>query len=248
VPLRDYLEQHLRTPNSAPPSIDDGYLAGWHFMRQCPELGRDLRTPTYFKDNWIERVNSEVINFDSTSIFIGHPTAETPLHTDSFYVSVWLGLIEGGKTIRLVPEIATDRVTNGLDTFDLANEAALAAVGVPIFEAVIEKGDLIYIPPMWWHQVRNSGVTIAVSTNYVSPYHFLVFEQQLRAKLLTPLERLASIKTEAIAAAAKDDAASLHRRSVDSAKYIENERLYLRHVLNNVESSMALLGVLEGDG
>jgi ribosomal protein L16 Arg81 hydroxylase len=34
---------------------------------------------------------------------------------------------------------------------------------------VLEAGELLYLPPGWWHHVRSLGVTISVNTWWAPP-------------------------------------------------------------------------------
>ncbi len=215
----------------------DSYVAGWHFKKNALELMNDIVVPPNFQDNLLDRVDREIINYDSMSLFIGHSRAETPLHTDSFAVCVWLANLVGLKTIRILPPVDYTNIKNGMDAFCEANVKRWTELGIPVFEASIEAGDIFVIPPGYWHQVRNQGFTVAVSTNYVSPYHFLTFEQQLRAKILAPYVRLLKLKRELYPTGQLD-------HSVESLKhfdYCSNEGQLLDYLSQQVEHEKNLL-------
>ncbi len=219
--LRDYLAFIDRAVQGVPEAQQPLYAAGWHYLKDCPTLAGDLGHPSEFSDNWIDRLKG-IINFDQTSLFIGHPAAETPLHTDSFFVSTWLVMVSGSKRVRLIPGSYTGFVKNGLDTVSESVLTELGRLGIPIFEAEISTGDALFIPPGWWHQVRNLSATIAVSNNYISRAQFLVFEQQLRAKLLKPILGLSKLRQEVTT-----NGAQLGRETLKSSRYLENERAYI---------------------
>ncbi len=208
----------------------DSYIAGWHFEKEAKSLSLDLKVPTIFSDNLLNRVNQEIINYDSTSLFIGHSRADTPLHTDSFAVCVWLANLVGKKIIRIVPPVDYQNIRNGMDAFDPKVVEYWSELGIPTFEAEIEAGDVFFFPPGYWHQVRNEGFTVAVSTNYISPYHFLTFEQQLRAKIIKPYLRLMKLKREIM-----DPEGWAHSTdAIHNFNFVQNETLFLEHLMKEL--------------
>jgi hypothetical protein len=215
---------------------EDSYVAGWHFLKNAPELLADITIPVLFRDNLLDRIDREIINYDSMSLFIGHSRAETPLHTDSFAVCVWLANIVGRKTIRVVPPIDYENIKNAMDAFDPKVVERWHQLGIPVFEALIEAGDVFVIPPGYWHQVRNEGFTVAVSTNFLSPYHFLVFEQQMKAKILAPYLKLLKLKHDLLG----EDL----DHSADCLKHFDfanTESRFLEHMSAQIEKEKAVL-------
>jgi hypothetical protein len=230
MPLREYMAFVEKAVKGVPEAQQPLYAAGWHYLKDCPALARDLSCPSEFENNWIDRLQG-IINFDQTSLFIGHPAAETPLHTDSFFVSTWLVMISGSKRVRLIPGSYAGYVKNGLDTFSDSVLIELERRHIPVFEAEIGPGDALFIPPGWWHQVRNLSATIAVSNNFVSRSHFLAFEQQLRAKLLKPILGLSKLRQEAT-----ESGAQIGHETLMSSRYLENERAYIGFLQSEVQT------------
>jgi hypothetical protein len=198
VLLKDYIDFLTHKGGKQNEIEEDSYVAGWHFAKDFPEIMDQFVLPECFQDNLLIEVNKNVINFDWVSLFIGHDKVESPLHTDSFGVSVWIANLQGMKIVRMVPPIKSDSVYNGLDLFDKNNLEKLTSERIPIFEGLIEKGDILFLPPGYWHQVRNKGFTLAVSFNYVSRQNMILFEQQLKAKLLKPYLELVKLKDKAL--------------------------------------------------
>lgn len=199
VKLGDYVT-FLQTGTSADANIDDNvYLAGWHFMKACRQVMDDITIPKCFENNLLDKINERVVSFDPISFFLGHEKVESPLHTDSFAVSVWLANLYGTKVVRLVPPRDYQNIKNGMDAFSDEFCQKMAALDIPVHEVTLEAGDILFIPPGYWHQVKNLGITIAISCNYVNQYHFLPFEQQLRAKIMAPYMKLLQLKNEVVA-------------------------------------------------
>ncbi len=226
VTLGEYLEVITDLRPETPFVNHESYVAGWHFLKNAHELLDDIEIPEIFKDNVLNRVDSEVINYDSMSLFVGHSRVETPLHTDSFAVCVWLANLVGKKVIRVIAPVDYDNIHNGLDAFDPTVVDRLGYLGIDVLEATIEAGDIFVIPPGYWHQVRNDGFTVAVSVNYISPYHFLTYEQQLKAKVLAPYLRLLKIKRELVGAKDLQHSIDVLRHF----KFVENESRFLDYM------------------
>jgi hypothetical protein len=222
----------------------DSYLAGWHFQKDAPELMNDIEIPKLFQNNLLDKISTEVINYDSWSLFIGHQNVESPLHTDSFAVSVWLANIVGEKKVRLVPPWNYSVVKNGMDMFSQSNVERVVASGLPVFDTTLKAGDILFIPPGYWHQVKNLGFTIAVSVNFVGPYHFVPFEQQLRSKVIAPYLKLLAFKKNFIT---QNSEAELSVQSLKNFKVVENETRFLDFLERQLQNERVFLEKLKKD-
>jgi hypothetical protein len=247
--ISDYLDSALRIASGGRGSDEDLYSAGWFFCNGHCELLKDITVPSYFAENWADRVQ-KVIHFDTRSILFGHPKVESPLHTDSFFVSTYFAMLKGQKRMRLVAPEHSAHVRNGFDVFDDARVRELADKGVPVYDAVVEEGDVAWFPPGWWHHVKNDTFTISMTTSFVSSFHFLPFEQQVRATLIKPLLRLAQVKDEVMAGAFPGETLHHSEKALDNAYFVRNETQYveffnrelaktgriLRHLQDRVEA------------
>lgn len=100
------------------------------------------------------------------SLYAGPSGTGSPLHQDVFGTHTWLAQIRGTKVWRLcAPEAIDEAVAFASDAF---GEHALPCT---VYEAVLSPGDLIYLPPSWWHQVKNLTETIAISGNFCTFEH-----------------------------------------------------------------------------
>ena len=187
MPLRELLLLFEKYQTSKTKDIQDLYLAGWHYNQDLPSLADDIDIPHLFDDNILPFVNDNIIKYDWSSIFIGHEDTETPNHTDSFYVAVWLALIVGRKSIRYVSSKHHKIMSDKVDLFDPNTANSLDKQGVSIYEAELESGDIAFHPSGWWHQVKNHTFNIAVSNNYVNQINYLPFMQQLLSKSVLPI-------------------------------------------------------------
>lgn len=238
--------QYIRRVEAGSEELAGDYAAGWHYKHSCDFLSDDFEIPDLFADNYIERLPKS-IGYDWSSIFIAHSKNHSPLHTDSFFVSVWLAVVHGQKTVRLIAPREDGKVTNGLNTFDEDTAAGLEEDGVPVFEGRVSAGDILFIPAGWWHEVRNDSVSIAISNNFVHRSSFLPFEQQVRAKLLPLWTALDKLRFEVTSEISESDGNLNHDKlSLVASNYASNERQLNSYLMREVTRSSRLLERIHG--
>lgn len=117
--------------------------------------------------------------YPGTSVFVSHAGSVTRLHYDASHG--FLSQIRGTKKVVLfAPDQAFNLYENPI-RFVLHNQfsalpqddcmqADLAKFGrlskADCFEAILEPGYKLYIPPFWWHQVTSLDPSISVSVAY----------------------------------------------------------------------------------
>eukprot|EP00927_Polykrikos_kofoidii_P073651 TRINITY_DN6966_c0_g2_i1.p1 TRINITY_DN6966_c0_g2~~TRINITY_DN6966_c0_g2_i1.p1 ORF type:complete len:485 (-),score=62.94 TRINITY_DN6966_c0_g2_i1:7-1398(-) len=107
-------------------------------------------------------------------IYIGERGSACETHADPIASHAWMWLASGEKLWRFAvsPHTHVDTEYGVVDT-DLFDCAAIAKANVPIgtrlFYATMRPGDLIFVPSLVFHSVRNCGteLTIAVSHNFL---------------------------------------------------------------------------------
>lgn len=97
-----------------------------------------------------------------TALYAGPPNTASGMHQDVFETHTWLAELRGEKTWRLcAPKDLQPGLGNRVNAF--GDES----IGCDVFEAILQPGDVIYLPPNWWHQVRNETTsTMAISGNF----------------------------------------------------------------------------------
>ncbi|MBS1969861.1 MAG: cupin-like domain-containing protein [Bdellovibrionales bacterium] len=222
INMKEYVD-YVKSLRTAPPTGEPMYAAGWHFAKSFSSLTQDIVIPEFFQNNLIDKIQP-IMQYDWMSLFIGHAYSQSPLHTDSFFVSTWLTCIRGSKTVRLIPG-DTPGITNGLDVFNDTIVENLIAKGVSVYEAKIEEGDTLFMPSGWWHHVINHDESIALSCNFVSPNNYLPFEQQIRGRILTPLVKLEKLSQEIL-----NSEFAYCEDSLESCRYVDNEKAFLKYI------------------
>jgi len=160
ISLKDYAE-YLTSP------LKDRhiYLAQFDIFRHFPFLEEDvLPLPDFFY-----MAGEEITRF----FFMGPAGSFTPLHRDP--KPNFLAQVVGEKYIRLhPPDVGPSVYQSGsgnvshitldvtfpcnqmLDDFPHYSDC-------PRFDCILTPGDVLYIPPGWWHFVKNKKVSISVS-------------------------------------------------------------------------------------
>ncbi|ASC71027.1 hypothetical protein XM38_019760 [Halomicronema hongdechloris C2206] len=140
-------------------------------LSSFPELRQDYDVPVYFP-NWLERLPMELqkkYRLERSTVYIGPKDSSIGLHIDSYDLPAWVALTSGRKKIIFFSPDQGDFLYGGeVNAFSPnLNQFPLYAHAKPI-EAVLEPGEVIYIPPRWWHQVKNLEDSISLNTNILN--------------------------------------------------------------------------------
>eukprot|EP00003_Mantamonas_plastica_P013814 TRINITY_DN2400_c0_g1_i4.p1 TRINITY_DN2400_c0_g1~~TRINITY_DN2400_c0_g1_i4.p1 ORF type:complete len:177 (-),score=57.00 TRINITY_DN2400_c0_g1_i4:117-647(-) len=103
-------------------------------------------------------------------IFMGAQGSGSAMHSDTFYSSAWLSVLQGRKRwIMYPPSSLSDEAE--VDAFYPDKEddafADLQARPESGFEGVLHPGEIMFVPPRWNHQVYNIDHTLALTHNYI---------------------------------------------------------------------------------
>ncbi len=158
---------------------ETGYLAQHELFEQLPALRRDILVPDYcaLEDDEGEDEEGEgqgqADEGDGRVIvnaWLGPAGTVSPTHTDPYHNL--LAQVVGAKAVRLFPPEQTpclyphrglmhnnsrvDPKAPDLARFPRFAEAA------PL-HCVLEEGEVLYIPPLWWHHIESLSVSFSVS-------------------------------------------------------------------------------------
>jgi len=190
--LREYIGYFKVTDDR-----DPYYFSDWEFSAQCPELNDAFATPKIFV-NWLDRYPDYLSSF--RWIFIGPAGSYSSLHVDTMMTAGWNGLLRGEKIWHFYPPDAGRNVYGGaVNSFKPDPAAFPLAGGLTPLLAVQKRGDIVYTPSGWWHQVYNAGPSIALAENFINSgnvatvKNFLALnEQHQELRLLEELESIYS--------------------------------------------------------
>ncbi|KAJ2089025.1 Succinyl-CoA:3-ketoacid coenzyme A transferase 1, mitochondrial [Coemansia sp. RSA 986] len=144
-----------------------GYLAQHDLLNQAFRLKRDYWLPDYTQVETCRRLNPEGSRADDdvqVNIWLGPRNTVSPLHYDSY--DNLFAQVFGFKYFRLFNPDESARLYPYEDDSQLANTSQVDVDSpdnsqFPLFaqakylECVVNPGDLLYVPPRWWHYVRS---------------------------------------------------------------------------------------------
>ncbi|KAK8936225.1 hypothetical protein KSP39_PZI013935 [Platanthera zijinensis] len=151
-----------RTKSNISPS-NVTYLAQHPLFDQIKELRNDIMIPDYCYAGGGE--------IQSLNAWFGPTGTVTPLHHDPHH-NIFAQVV-GRKYVRLYPESAsqdlyphTEFMLRNSSQIDLDNFDAKEfprTANLEFFDCILEEGELLYIPPKWWHYVRSLSTSFSVS-------------------------------------------------------------------------------------
>ena len=114
-------------------------------------LHNHIRVPGCFQSNWLPP-NCNEFGISPLSLTVSPAGNFTPMHVDGYGMQGWMLLLHGCKHWRFIaPEHA--RLRMDPSSAELPSDEPSAWEGVPRFETIARRGDLVFIPPGWAHQV-----------------------------------------------------------------------------------------------
>lgn len=149
-------------------------------IRDYPELREDYKVPAYFP-NLFERIPEKLrkkYKLEPGHLLIGHKNTSIGLHYDSHHENAWVALISGKKRIVLFSPDQQDFLYDGkVDAFNPDLERFPLYKNANPVECTLNQGEIIYIPPDWWHHVKNIEDTITLQHNSIDKWNSeLVFQ------------------------------------------------------------------------
>jgi lysine-specific demethylase 8 len=169
------------------------YLAQHELFTQLPRLRNDIPTPDLCHTSppphpLSPSMNKPELPLPLVNAWFGPAGTITPLHTDGYHNL--LAQVVGAKYVRLYSPLDSEALCprgeddDGIDmhntsTIDVgvaegwdpppAGEAAPDDIelaefrGLRRWEAILEPGDVLYVPIGWWHYVRSLSISFSVS-------------------------------------------------------------------------------------
>ncbi|XP_039439333.1 bifunctional peptidase and arginyl-hydroxylase JMJD5 [Culex pipiens pallens] len=166
VKFKDFIAQHLME-ESAARNVDNeqdrAYLAQHELFDQIPTLREDIRVPDY-----IGRTDTN----PRIKAWLGPKGTVSPLHTDPGHNL--LCQVFGSKTIILAPPDSTpnlyphehfilNNTSQIVDAKAIDYERFPRARDVRFRRLELRRGQVLYIPPGWWHYVESLAPSFSVS-------------------------------------------------------------------------------------
>ncbi|KAL1122079.1 hypothetical protein AAG570_003485, partial [Ranatra chinensis] len=160
--LHDFILKHIIEKGTT-----TGYLAQHQLFNQIPELKADIRVPEYC---YLSEREEDDDNVDINAWF-GPSGTVSPLHYDPKHNL--LTQIVGRKRVLLYcPEDSEKLYSHGglmlhntakVDPYEPDYESYPNYKFAKAYECHLYPGEMLYIPPKWWHHVRSLDVSFSVS-------------------------------------------------------------------------------------
>ncbi|XP_038726261.1 lysine-specific demethylase JMJ30 isoform X3 [Tripterygium wilfordii] len=139
------------------------YLAQHPLFDQISELRKDICIPDYCFAGGGE--------LRSLNAWFGPSGTVTPLHHDPHH-NIFSQVV-GKKYIRLYPASVTNELypytetmlqnSSQVDLDNIDEEQFPEVLDLEFMDCVLEEGEMLYIPPKWWHYVRSLTTSLSVS-------------------------------------------------------------------------------------
>ncbi|KAJ0965105.1 hypothetical protein J5N97_026243 [Dioscorea zingiberensis] len=139
------------------------YLAQHPLFDQIQELRNDIMIPDYCFAGGGE--------LQSLNAWFGPPGTVTPLHHDPHHNL--FAQVVGRKYIRLYPSSVSEELypysesmlsnSSQVDLDHIDVKQFPKVENMDFIDCILEEGELLYIPPKWWHYVRSLSTSFSVS-------------------------------------------------------------------------------------
>ncbi|KAG9450670.1 hypothetical protein H6P81_010635 [Aristolochia fimbriata] len=139
------------------------YLAQHPLFDQIQELRKDIFIPDYCFSSGGELL--------SLNAWFGPAGTVTPLHHDPHHNL--FAQVVGRKYIRLYPASVSEELypfpesmlsnSSQVDLDNLNEKEFPKVLNLDFIDCILEEGEMLYVPPKWWHYVRSLSVSFSVS-------------------------------------------------------------------------------------
>jgi hypothetical protein len=152
LPFKAFLA-HLRSPSHFKTSSGAMYLTDCYIQ---PSFGDPWREALAHDAQF--PLDRQGIYAEWISLYAGPAGTMTTWHQDIFSTHTWLAQLRGEKAWTLCAP-------------DAGFHEGAPAQDAQGLEAILRPGDLIYLPPNWWHTVTNCSPTLSISGNFCTFPH-----------------------------------------------------------------------------
>ncbi|CAG9784271.1 unnamed protein product [Diatraea saccharalis] len=169
------------------------YLKDWHLRRLKP-LDSFYEVPMLFASDWLNEFCEDQHEDDFMFVYIGPKCSWTPLHADVYCSYSWSVNVVGRKKWILFPPGEEKKLKDKLGNLPMLFDSEIHK-GIKYFEITQEKGDAIFIPSGWFHQVLNIFDTISINHNWINGCNIKKVWETLETQLISVENEIAEFRT-----------------------------------------------------
>jgi hypothetical protein len=190
-----WIDPETRFPRAEPPESVTSplYLYGWRGFILHPELLADIEQSPKFVEDWfpllpaaVRKVLDDTTKYFSVGLLIGPEGSKSNLHQDFLHSHAYLAQITGRKRCVLFSPEDSPALYGGsvdpdrpeLDRFPRFRNATA-------YECVLEPGEMLFMPWLWWHQVVALEKSITVNYNFFNRVNFTAYLTEVLQNLPT---------------------------------------------------------------
>ena len=188
--MSDYLEKLQQEPNASEPLP---YLTNANIAEHFPQLIKDILPycPYGLPDWKCSRYLPKHLHYTNyqVELLLGSPGSQFFLHQDRGCINAFVAQIVGHKELILLPpqeqpflyqdqtgKPQVDIWQPDFTAYPLLRQARVA-------QYTLEPGDMIYIPANWWHAVRNTTLSMAVTFNSINRGNWADFSRFIAQRI-----------------------------------------------------------------
>jgi hypothetical protein len=152
------------------------YCLSYKPFRDHPELWRDCSLPPFLADWWPcfdPAFRAAHFPRDQGWVFLAAKGSTAAMHQDSHHTITWLAQVRGRKRYHLyAPEEAEQVYSGAVDPMQPDWERHPRFKEVTGRHCVLSPGEMLFLPPDWWHHAVALDDSITVSCNFVNHTNF----------------------------------------------------------------------------
>jgi hypothetical protein len=202
--MAEFIELVLNSSDENPAP----YLRNALIDRFLPELLPDIRPlPEYFSPNWLEGPFSQLLRSrlhnGSAELYIGGAGGRFPfLHFDSWHTHAFLCQLYGRKEFTAY---APDQTPYLYVRPDRYNQSLIPDIENPDCEKYplfaharavrfyLDPGEILFIPPGWWHTAKILSPSITVSVNRANASNWSALTRDMCSRAPLPMKPVAAV-------------------------------------------------------
>lgn len=172
--------QYLEYSDAIHASDDQAlYIFDNNFAKKTPQLADSYTVPSLFTEDLFSVLGEEK-RPDFRWLIAGPRRSGSSFHKDPNATSAWNAAIKGRKKwVFFPPDVTPPGITPTSDGSDVTAPLSVIEWFVNFYnrdviescgglEAVVNPGELMFVPRGWWHCVLNLDFSIAITQNFVS--------------------------------------------------------------------------------